>query len=255
MNKRKFSSVLRTCTVAFGVAAGLVAATGCDKAANTTTAAPAAQPTHITGVLDLDKVADTVGWNAEINKDNETARAELTRLGTTFANEVLDKVKQYKAELIKQAKLNQQQSDDLYKDVNLDKLPLTKEQLNQLAIVLQNRQQYIQGVEQYATRLLQQRRVEILQSYRKHTQPIVRQVAEQAGVTVVLLKSDAIFHYADSVDITNKVTDAVRANPPKITYPSMPTMNLPTINLGEVVPTTGPATAPVIPATTRPAGR
>lgn len=48
-----------------------------------------------------------------------------------------------------------------------------------LAIVLQNRQQYIQGADQYAGKLLQQRRVEILTSYRKATQPIVRQVAER----------------------------------------------------------------------------
>lgn len=62
-------------------------------------------------------------------------------------------------------------------------------------------------------------------------------------MTLVLLKNDAIFHNAASVDITDKVTDAVRANMPKITYPSMPTMQLPTINLGEAAPATAPAAA------------
>ena len=237
-NMPRFVRFGAVAVVAFG---GMLAAVGCDKTTTTTSTPAANGAASITGVVDLDKVADAVGWNAEINKDNETAKAELTRLVTSFATEVLDKVKQHKTDLAKTAKLSDKEKEDLYADKNLDKLPLTKEQLQTLAIVLQNRQQYIQGADQYAGQLLQKRRMEILQSYRKATQPIVRQVAEQAGMTIVLLKNDAIFHNAASVEITDKVTDAVRANTPKITYPSMPTMNLPTINLGEVAPTTTPS--------------
>lgn len=241
--------VVRFCAIALAVFGGVAAVVGCDRGTTgTTTAASAAASAGITGVVDLDKVADAVGWNSEINKDNDTARAELTRQLTAFIKEVTDKVTQHKGDLIKAANLNTQQADDLNKNTNLDKLPLTKEQLNTLILILQNGNQYVQGADQAAGQMLQRRRIEILTSYRKASQPIVRQVAEQNGMTVVLVKNDAIFHNAATVEITDKVIDAVRANPPKITLPTMPVMNLPAVNLGELPK---PASQPTA-ATTKP---
>lgn len=241
---------VRVCAIALTSLGGLTALVGCDKGTTATPSTPAAAAANVTGVVDLDKVADAVGWKSEINKDNETAKAELTRQLTAFIKEVTDKVSQHKADLIKSANLNTAQADDLNKGINIDKLPLTKEQVSTLVLIVQNGNQYIQGADQRAGQMLQGRGFEILNSYRKATQPIVRQVAEQNGMSVVLVKTDAIFHSASSVDITDKVIDAVRANPPKITYPGMPDMKLPPVNLGELPkPTTQPSS---VSSTTKP---
>jgi len=249
LNNRKLSRGVHFYAVALTGLAGLVVTVGCDKqsptnnSATAATAAPAPRAPIGTGVVDLDAVADAVQWKAEMEKDNATARSELSRIVTSFAADVEEKVKQHKADLIKTAKLNPQQIDDLNKYQNLDKLPLTKEQLNTLVLVLQNQQRWVQSVDQKAGQMLQQRRSEILQAYRNATKPIVRQIAEQQQLTMVLLKNDGIFYASESVDLTNRLIDEVRKNPPKITYPSMPTMNLPSVNLGEMpeIPATGPS--------------
>lgn len=195
--------------------------------------APATRPAMPIGVIDLDQVADAVGWTAEIRHDMETVRESVKLEVASFSKAIADRIRRHKQSLIKSAGLSKEQAEDLMGNVNLDKLPLPKDDRERLITILQQGQQYVQQADQAGEATLRERRTEILVQYRKALAPIVRQVAEKKGMMMVVTRQDTIIFHAASIDITHAVTDAVRTHPPKIVYPAMPRLNFPEIKAGE----------------------
>jgi Skp family chaperone for outer membrane proteins len=198
------------------------------KIADTASTRPA-DATGAVGVVDLDKVADAVGWAATIATDNATAMESLRREYGEAIKLADEEIRRHKQELVRSAKLTLEQANDLMNDTNLDKLPLGKAERDKLFAAMHNLSQYRQLAEGAVSRALQSRRIEVLMLYRRAVQPIVRAVAVKRGFTMVVTKQDNIFYYAESIDLTNAVIEAIDSDPPKVVLPPAPRLQLPPV--------------------------
>jgi Skp family chaperone for outer membrane proteins len=188
------------------------------------------------GVIDLDKIATTMGWIEDMQKNMQTFDTDLKNQLNTLLQGALKNIEDAKKQVAAEAKLTEAQTANLntIKDPKeLEALPLTKEQREKLvATVTKSNQDWQTALNNYqqAMRTKQQ---QLIVGYRDKIRPSARRVAAARGFSVVLVASDAVF-YDDPTqcDVTDAVIDDLQK-----TYPK----------------TTTPGPAPVAPATTAPA--
>ncbi len=184
------------------------------------------------GVVNLDQVAIDLGWKAKIETNAKTQveqlQKELVQVAATYRQQLADKKKSFAPG---------------------DKDPLTAEQQQTLIQMINNYNQIIQALDQQAGKSFQEYSQVSMGRYRDALMPIVRQVAQEKHVGVVLTPMAGNPVYVDpAVDITNAVVDAARKNEPKITEVPMAHLNLTN------VPADLPSTLPTPSATQPSAG-
>ena len=172
------------------------------------------------GVIDLDRVASTMGWLDELNKNLQAADGELRGQLDQVLRGNLKSIEDVKKAVAEDAKLTADQLKLLnsIQDMrDLSQLPLSKEQKDKLASVVNqanaNWQQALNGYQQ----ALQQRRAALIIGYRERIRPYVRRVATERGVTVVFTTSDNLV-YVDpqAADLTEAVIDQLLKSPPEV---------------------------------------
>jgi Skp family chaperone for outer membrane proteins len=179
-------------------------------------------------VIDLDRVASTMGWLDELNKNLQSADTELRAQLDQVLRGNLKSIEDMKAEVAADAKLTPDQIKTLnsVQDLReLEKLPLTKEQKEKLTGVVNqanaNWQRALNGSQQ----AMQQRRAALIMGCREKIRPFVRRVAAERGVTVVFTTSDNLV-YVDpqAADLTEAVIDQMLKAPGELraTTPAAP---------------------------------
>jgi len=231
------------------IGAAILPLAGCDKGntpGGTTPASGQAKAGGV-GVVDYDRVFDSVQWKAELNRSlNATKEIYKVQL-ESFLRDVDNAVKDKKAQIARSARLTPQQIDDLNKNKDLDKLTtLSADQKQELFATLQNANYYVNQGNQYATAMFQRRQQELVTSYKQSLNPIIRRVAEANGMTMVVTPVDNVVYWKTDVDLTEKVVDEVQKSPPphpvgeaqKLTFPKFESITAPP------APTTAPAALP-----------
>ena len=252
MTHRTLPRLSRTAGASAVLAAAMAVMAGCDNKGATTNAnpqtAPAAGPAGGggggIGVLDSRRVIEALQWDAEQKRDFESARSDIERELTAALTQLSSLVAEKRKGLIAAGKLNTDQIDKLNR-VELDTLPLTKEQKLEYQLIIQNGVQYEQQARQLAQRVLQDRAQAVERMYTEAVRPAVRRAAQASGLHTVLLKQ-TVFYNDAAVELTDKVIDELQKAPPTKTFPPMPKLNLPQVRRDEppkiaTQPTTGPA--------------
>jgi Skp family chaperone for outer membrane proteins len=174
------------------------------------------------GVVNVDKVAEDLGWQREMKANFESVEKQLS-------NAWQDKKNQYDAEVNAQAKRYG--------------LPpgakLTPQQDQELGQMIQMRQQVLGQLQQAAQQRMGAYRGEWIKQYRDALDPAIRAVANEKRVRIILMKNDGMMFVDTTTDLTDAVTAAAKAKPPILS--AVPIPQLPPV---QELPAPGAATRP-----------
>jgi Skp family chaperone for outer membrane proteins len=178
------------------------------------------------GVIDLDKIAATMGWMDDITKNMQAFDTDLKNALNVLLQAALKSIEDAKKQVAIEAKLTEAQKATLntVKDPReLEALPLTSTQREKLvAIVNKANADWQKAMNDYQQNI-RNRQQQLIVGYRDKIRPSTRRVAAARGLTVVLVASDNVF-YSDpgQSDITDAVIDDVQKTYPK-SIPTPPT--------------------------------
>lgn len=262
MKHRTLPALARSPRAAAALLFAAAMTAGCDNK-GATGAAPDTRPAASTGtggsagsvgVLDPRRVLEALQWDAEQKRDFEGAKADVDRELAAALQQLSAVVEQKRKTLIAAGKLTTDQIDKLNR-VEVDTLPLSKEQKVEYQMVIQNAVQYEQQARALHQRTLGERQQAVERMYTEAVRPAVRRAALASGLQVVMLKQ-TVFYSEPAIELTDKVIDELQKAPPPKNFPPLPKLNLPQVRLDEppkmtTQPATGPAnatTAPTQPA-------
>lgn len=170
-------------------------------------------------VIDLDKVATSMGWMEELNKSIQSADQELRSQLDAILKNSLTSIDEAKKQVAASANLTPEQVKVLNtaKDQReIEGLPLSKEQREKLTETVNKANTSWQSALNEYRQAMQGQRAKLVVSYREKIRPAARRVATAHGLTVVLTTSDNLLYFdANSADITEKVIDELQKNPPE----------------------------------------
>lgn len=174
--------------------------------------------------IDLDKIATTMGWIDDMSKNLQAFDTDLKNQLNTLLQAALKSIEDAKKEVAEQAKLTDAQKTALnavQNPVELEALPLTKEQREKLvAIVTKSNTDWQAAINNYQ-QAIRSRQQQLIVGYRDKIRPSARRVAAAKGISIVLVTSDAVF-YQDptATDITDPVIDDLQKTLPKAVTPA-----------------------------------
>lgn len=202
------------------------------------------------GVVDLDRVARSLGWSEQAQKNLQSAEndargqidAHLLPSRTAF--------EQTKKDIAAQAHLTAEQINTLNtKPVTrqeMEKMGMTQKQIDELLHAGQVWQGDVQAAGNIARNVLQQHNSEIQSAYREAIGPVIRRIANANGRTGIFAPNQMVY-FDPSVDLTDKVVEEVQKTPTiKLVLPEMPHLEFPA---NSAAPATGPA-GPMLPSVT-----
>ena len=189
----------------------------------------AGTPASGVAIIDLDRIAAALGWLDDLSKNLQTADTELrSQLDQTLRANV-KAIEDVKAEVAADAKLTADQLKTLnaiQDNRDLAQLPLTKEQREKLIGAVNAANSRWQTALNAYQQQIQQRRANLILSYRGKVQPYARRVAAARGLTVVLVTGDNVLLAEPSADITDAVIDQLQQSglasksPPAVAPPT-----------------------------------
>ena len=200
------------------------------------------------GTIDTQKLATDLGWDREMN-DN------IKKISGQMESEFQQLRSHYDSTLDQKKKdmgiTGTETGDELSKK-------LTQTQQRELMELVNGARQKLAQVQQYANQQMEKYRTDWLNQYGNAIRPIVRQIAQQKKLSVVINIQQIPLMYSDpSVDITDAVSDAARANPPRLIPVDAPKMisdlfaKSPATQ-SSTAPSVSPSVAPVAPQKTAP---
>lgn len=191
-----------------------------------------------TAVVDLDKVARDLGWQAKLQSNLETYKTQLQADVKNYDGKYSEQIqREVKGMIPPNTKAD-------------DKYTLTPAQSQQLSNLISAGRQQLGQVAQSGNEYFGRYRMEWVKQYREALSPIIRSVAEDKKVNVVISEGDQVLFADRTIDLTDAVVDAARKQPPALTEVPMTHIDAPqTINVGATPPVGGSTTQP---ATTQP---
>jgi Skp family chaperone for outer membrane proteins len=193
-----------------------------------------------TAVVDVDKVARDLGWmnQLQVNQQNYVSQLknELEQYQKHYEQLVQDRAKSMIPPGTKEG----------------EKYTLSSVQAQDLSTYIAAERQQVAGLNQEATQLLNNYKLQSVRQYREALSPIIRQVAQDRKMNVVLTQTDLVLFADRSVDLTDAVVDAARARPPALTQVPMEHLQGPSDIRIQQGPTALPQTQPASQPTTQP---
>jgi len=169
---------------------------------------------HGVAVVDLDKVAQSLGWLEELSRSLQSTDTELRAQIDQIARTSVQSIENAKKEVSTEAKLTAdqiQQLNEIQDLRDLTKLPFSQVQREKLIQTLNQANTTLQNAQTSYQQLMQQRRVELVRTYRDRVRPAAQQVAAEAGYSVVLTPGDQMLYFdTASADITEKVIAKIK---------------------------------------------
>ena len=193
-----------------------------------------------TGVVDVDKVARDLGWMNQLQANQQA-----------YANQIKNEFEQYRQ---KYEQLVQDKAKSMIPPGTKEgeKYTLSSVQAQDLSTYIATERQQLAGLNQEANQLLNNYKLQWVRQYREALSPIVRQVAQDRKLNVVLTQTDLVIFADRSVDLTDAVVDAARARPPALTQVPMDHLQGPSDIRTPQGPTSLPQTQPASQPTTQP---
>jgi len=184
------------------------------------------------GVVNLEQVGKDLGWAKELDANIATFQGKLR-------DEYQQAAQRYEKELQqKKADLGIKDSDTIA-EMNRK---LTPQQSAELGQMLTAGQQILGRVQQAANQQLLNYRGEWGRQYREALTPLIKQVAQERRIAIVLPDPGPLLYSDPGVDITPAVIDAAKAHPPSFKPVPLPTIQVPQ-SISATQPTTQPAGA------------
>jgi Skp family chaperone for outer membrane proteins len=195
-----------------------------------------------TAVVDLDKAFRELGWTIKLQGNQETYASQLKTDYQQFQ-------KGYDAQL-------QQHMKDMVPPGTKEgeKYTLSQVQSQELANYVYAARQQVQALGQEAQQFYNNYRTQWVRQYRDALSPIVREVAQDKRMNVVMMSSESILFADRTVDLTDAVVDAARKQPPTLTEVPMqhlqgssdvhPQQTAPSLTQPSSQPAMAPATQP-----------
>jgi hypothetical protein len=222
---------------------------GCDKKDGTANPTSGSNKPTV-GIIDYDRVFTDVGWKGELDRSLQVTQQDYKIAFDAFVHDVDRAVSEKKKEIAAKGKLTAAQAAQLDRNERLDELKLSPDLQQQLFTTLQNRNNYINQANGYASSMLRERRDQLVGIYKQALNPIIRRVSEANGMNVVFIPLENIAYYSASSDISSKVVDEFQKSPPPHNVPDARKLSFPKVESisAPPAPTTAPA-APALPAT------
>lgn len=186
------------------------------------------------GTIDTQKLATDLGWDKEMNENikkiSDQMKSEFQQLRNLYESTLQQKKKEMGIS-------GTETGDELAKK-------LTLAQQRELMDLVNGGSQKLAQVQQYANQQLEKYRTDWLNQYGSAIRPIVKQIAQQKKLSVVINVSQIPLMFSDpSVDITDAVSTAAKANPPMLNPVDPPKM---ISDLFAKSPTTQSTSAPAV---------
>ena len=180
-------------------------------------------------VVNLDAVAQSLGWLEDMKGNLETSQKSL--------QDEFDKVKNTYVVYAKRRQTEMGLKDG-------DKL--TPAQQQEFAQLDAQARQTLGQMQTAANQEFQRYRGEVISQYRTALQPIIREVATKKKMTLVINNVEPVLWADSAVDITDAVEDAARANRPQLHTVTPPKLlkDDATLQMPAPLSTTGPTTKP-----------
>lgn len=200
------------------------------------------------GTIDTQKLAADLGWDREMNENIKKISGQMEGEFLQLRNHYDSTLEQKKKDM---GITGTETGDELSKK-------LTQPQQRELMELVNGARQKLSQVQQYANQQVDKYRTDWLNQYGSAIRPIVRQIAQQKKLSVVINIQQIPLMYSDpGVDITDAVSDAARANPPKLIPVDPPKMisdlfAKPSATQSTTAPAAAPSVAPVAPPKTAP---
>jgi Skp family chaperone for outer membrane proteins len=189
-----------------------VALTGCNKDDHAMTPGGSTTPA---AVVDVDKVARDLGWMTKMEANLKAYQGQLQ-----------DDVK-------KAADTYNQQINNIAQSMKPrdlgpnDKYQLNPAQSQEVTQYLMVERQTIQALAQKADQAFGLYRAKWVKQYRDSLAPVVRQVAQDKKISIVVQQGDTVLFADRAVDITDAVVDAAKSKPPALTEIEMEHLGFP----------------------------
>jgi Skp family chaperone for outer membrane proteins len=180
-------------------------ATGCEKTPSGTGPGSTGTAGNPTAVVDLDKVARDLGWLTKLQTNMEAYQGQLKTDLQQFQQRYEAQVQQHVKDMIPPGTKEG------------DKYTLSQTQSQELTNYIVAARQQVQQLGQEANQLYNNYRVQWARQYRDALSPIVRQVAQDKRMNVVLVQNENVMYADRSVDLTDSVVDAARKQQPLLT--------------------------------------
>lgn len=188
-----------------------------------------------TAVVDIDRVAKDLGWLNQMQSNQQT-----------YLNQLKNEFQQYNQHY---EQLVQEKAKSMIPPGTKEgeKYTLSSVQAQELTNYMTQERQLLSQLNQEATQLFNNYKLQWVRQYRESLSPIVRQVAQDRKMNVVLMQNEGVLFADRSVDLTDAVVDAARSRPPSLTQVPMDHLQGP----ADIRPNQGPM-AQTQPATSQP---
>jgi Skp family chaperone for outer membrane proteins len=141
-------------------------------------------------IVDLDRIAQELGWTNEMNRSvdaiNQQLQARVGQLRDQLKAQVDAKVREY--------------GDDP-----------TAQQRESLAQMAAAADRQLQVAIAQASQEANRQRLTLVMQYRDDVRPVAKRIAKEAGQSVVMVPLDGVLYFDPECDITRKVADAMPA--------------------------------------------
>jgi Skp family chaperone for outer membrane proteins len=224
--------------------------------ANATAAAPeaakppAAAAEHAQGgmaVVDMDKVAQMIGWQDTMSEQSKAVEKDLLDQLNAYQAGLAQAMIDRENALADEASLSADQKQQLQRagTINdLERVPLSHEQREELLKNIKEINQARLTAQSHSREVFEHYQAALLDSYRQEIKPAVSRVAFDEGYTLVTVPQSNLVYVDPSVDITEKVARLLKKDMPAPKQPEKPTLDLPPFKLPPLVaPTSRPTTA------------
>lgn len=181
----------RLSSLAFVTATFLGAAVAASPGCNRQQGAPQ-QTAGGVAVIDLDAIAQRLGSDKQIV-------AAIEQRQTSLSQQFVELAKSYSAQITERKKTLSEA------DAEQNKVTLATWQ--------QQASANLTKVKQQAELDLQQHRVKLVEQFRAQVKPAARRVADARGLSVIVTKSDNVYDFSTSSDITEAVIAELQAAP------------------------------------------
>ena len=180
------------------------------------------------GTIDLDKIATTMGWIEDMQKNIQTFDTDLKSQLNTLLQGALKNIEDAKKEVSAQVNLTEAEKTALNNVKDPKELEaitkLSKEQREKLvAVVTKSNTDWQTAINNYQ-QAIRSRQQQLIVGYRDKIRPSTRRVANGKGISIVLVTSDAVFYQDPTqTDLTDAVIDDLQKTYPKTTPAPTPT--------------------------------
>lgn len=191
-------------------------------------------------MVDLERVFEAMGWTDEIRKNLQDSQAQVTTQLDPIIRPARENYEQKRDAVSKAAKLTPAQIEQ-FKNAkqitDLEKLGLTKAQIDDLTTALSNFAGVASQAQARMSQVMQSQQQAVVRAYQKAIEPAVRRIAAANGRSMIVTPSSNLIYVEPGSDLTDKVIDDLQHTTPlKVVLPPTPRIDLSAMTL----PTTRP---------------